>query len=133
MQSVNLTPNRPPGRANRKLRSYVEEIKRLRNAGYTIDTIKETLREAGLDIAWSTVQREAARAEDNPSRLKITQQQTPSQTINAPTRTKNLPAKQPQKNLPRDTASEAGTATLDIDQFFKSHINNPLLHRRRQN
>jgi len=56
-----LIPRRPPGRCNRKARTYSAEIRRLRAEGYSLDVIREALAEAGVVVSKSTVQREAVR------------------------------------------------------------------------
>lgn len=56
-----LIPRRPPGRCNRKARTFSEEIRRLRAEGYSFEVIREALAEAGVVVSNSTVQREAAR------------------------------------------------------------------------
>lgn len=56
-----LIPKRPPGRCNRKARTFSEEIRRLRAEGYSFEVIREALAEAGVVVSNSTVQREAAR------------------------------------------------------------------------
>jgi hypothetical protein len=56
-----LIPRRPPGRCNRKARTFSAEIRRLRAEGYSLDVIREALAEAGVVVSKSTVQREAAR------------------------------------------------------------------------
>lgn len=56
-----LTPRRPPGRSNRKARTFAEEIRRLRAEGHSFEVIREALADAGVIVSNSTVQREAAR------------------------------------------------------------------------
>jgi len=56
-----LIPRRPPGRCNRKARTFSAEIRRLHAEGYSFATIREALAEAGVVVSISTVQREAAR------------------------------------------------------------------------
>lgn len=56
-----LIPRRPPGRCNRKARTFSAEIRRLRAEGYSFEVIREALAEAGVVVSNSTVQREAAR------------------------------------------------------------------------
>lgn len=56
-----LTPRRPPGRSNRKARTFSAEIRRLHAEGYSFAAIREALAEAGVLVSISTVQREAAR------------------------------------------------------------------------
>jgi hypothetical protein len=56
-----LSPRRPPGRCNRKARTFSAEIRRLHAEGYSFAAIREALAEAGVVVSISTVQREAAR------------------------------------------------------------------------
>ena len=56
-----LIPRRPPGRCNRKARTFSAEIRRLRAEGYALEVIREALLDAGVVVSKSTVQREAAR------------------------------------------------------------------------
>lgn len=56
-----LIARRPPGRCNRKARTFSTEIRRLRAAGCSLEVIREALAAAGVVVSKSTVQREAAR------------------------------------------------------------------------
>ncbi len=59
---MHLIPKHPPGRSNRKARAYAADIARLRTEGYTLEAIRSTLADTGLQVSLSTVQREAARS-----------------------------------------------------------------------
>ena len=50
-----------PGRANRKLRGYVAEVKELHKAGYTISGIQQVLALSGIPVGRTTIAREVAR------------------------------------------------------------------------
>ena len=106
-----LSPTEPPGRANRKLRQYVAEIARLKADGYTIDGIRKAFAEKGIAIGWSTVYREVARLEKPGI--------APSP--------KTAPLPTPTSLRKTDTKA----ATVDVDDFFKSHVSNPLLQRKK--
>lgn len=58
---LRLRPRLPPGRGRRKAVAYSLEIRRLRAAGYSFASIRETLLEAGVSVSVATVKREAAR------------------------------------------------------------------------
>jgi hypothetical protein len=60
--AVKLTPTTPPGSARRKALAFAGEIARLHREGYTLEVIRQTLADAGIEVSWSTVQREAQRA-----------------------------------------------------------------------
>ena len=106
-----LSPSAPPGRANRKLREYVAEIARLKSEGYTIEGIRQAFGEKGIAIGWSTVYREVARLE-KPNTAAVLN------TLLPPT---------PSNTKKTDTKA----ATVDVDDFFNSHVSNPLLQRKK--
>jgi hypothetical protein len=60
--AVKLTPTTPPGSSRRKALAFAGEIARLHREGYTLEVIRQTLADAGVEVSWSTVQREAWRA-----------------------------------------------------------------------
>lgn len=66
-----LTPRQPPGRITRKARAYAPEILRLREAGYSLEAIREALADAGVKVSRSTVWREASRPTNEPSATPI--------------------------------------------------------------
>lgn len=61
-----LTPRQPPGRITRKSRAYASEILRLREAGYSLDAIREALADVGVKVSISTVWRETTRSANLP-------------------------------------------------------------------
>ena len=83
------------------------EIARLKSESYTIEGIRQAFAEKGIAIGWSTVYREVARLE------KPTTTTAPS-TLRPPT---------PSNMKKTDTKA----ATVDVNDFFKSHVSNPLL------
>lgn len=122
MVVMELQPSEPPGNAKRKLRGYVSEIARLRAEGYTIKSIHQALLKAGVDVAWATVQREAARLGGlGQPQLKTTAigvsnvSAASSSTIKLQT--------QPLGNSKKTTADE-------IDSHFASHNSNPLFKKK---
>ena len=58
---MTLIPKRPPGRSSRKALAFAAEIARLHLHGYSCETIRQTLSEAGLIVSRSTVTREVVR------------------------------------------------------------------------
>ena len=70
---MDLTPQLPPGRANRKALAFAADIHRLRAAGYSFEAIRVALLEAGVKVSRTTVKREAASrraaAQSAPQRL----------------------------------------------------------------
>ncbi len=57
---MRLDPKRPPGRSTRKALAFASEIARLHAEGYSCETIRQALAEAGLTVSRSTVIREVA-------------------------------------------------------------------------
>lgn len=116
---MRIKPNEPPGHARRKLRAVVDEIQRLRNEGYTIRAIRQALEDAGVKVAWSTVQREAARLA-TPSPTEKLEPKARRDQITAP------------KQTNKETASLSHATTADVDSFFDEHNTNPLFKRRKK-
>ena len=88
---MHLIPKHPPGRSNRKARAYASDIARLRTEGYTLEAIRSTLADTGLQVSLSTVQRKAARptrrvlgADDRQVHHTPIQREPPAPPINAP-------------------------------------------------
>jgi hypothetical protein len=109
---MELQPSEPPGHAKRKLRGYVSEIARLRAEGYTIRAVHQALIKAGVNVAWATVQREAARLGLQQSSVRP----------NQPAGTARLPGKTP--------AANKKTMSAEIDSHFESHTSNPLFKKK---
>lgn len=112
---MQLVPKLPPGRRDRKIAAYGDEIRRLHAAGYTFRTIQATLADAGVRVHVTTVQREACRTARS------------SQTVGASSAPSASPAAVsaisglvPGKVSARDFASA----------FMQEHIGNPLLRAR---
>lgn len=107
--AVQLEPSRPPGRSSRKARSFLHEIHRLLDEGYSLDGIRVALAEAGVCVSKSTVHREAVRRRS--ARTVVTPPR--------PLRTEPL-APPP---APRDARSSRDIAR----EFVDGRITNPLL------
>ncbi len=90
----------------------------MRAEGYTIRSIHQALAEAGVEVGWSTVQREAARLA-KPSTATKTDQQRP--TMPAAT-----PAFDPAGASPRASRG----AAVEVDSYFDTHNTNPLFKRK---
>ena len=69
---VRLTPRRPPGRSDRKALRYVCDVRRLRAEGYSLESIRLALLDAGVSVSLSTVRREVART---PSQWELDREQ----------------------------------------------------------
>lgn len=114
---MQLLPQNPPGRANRKALRFSADIRRLRAAGYTFSAIRAALRDAGVDVSLTTIKREAARqAFDGgiPQRID-TEPQRPA----APAVTAGVAASW--------VSSARGATGRDIaEAFFQTHPSNPL-------
>ena len=120
---MELLPREPPGSRRRKLREAVDEIKRLRAEGYTIRAIHQALIDAGVQVSWSAVQREAARL---------------TQTEEAPTKSTPLTAPLPSESQGAKGLSEnvEGSTTVPAEQaglesYFERHNANPLFNKRK--
>lgn len=122
MVVMELQPSEPPGNAKRKLRGYVSEIARLRAEGYTIKSIHQALLKAGVNVAWATVQREAARL----GRLGQLQPKAIVREASSISATSSAAIKQQAKPL-----GNSKKATADeIDSHFASHNSNPLFKKK---
>lgn len=113
---MELKPSEPPGHARRKLRGLVSEIARLRAEGYTIRAIRQALDDAGIDVGWSTVQREVARLDRAPS---------PAPRAARTPATKRAAPAQAEQPAPR-----ASRPAVEVDSYFDQHIRNPLFRKR---
>ena len=119
---MHLIPKHPPGRSNRKARAYAADIARLRAEGYTLEAIRSTLADTGLQVSLSTVQREAARstrrvlgADDRPVHDTPIQRVPPTAApINAPSALGG--ASRPAKEI--------------AAEFMAKQITNPLVRHR---
>ena len=110
-----LQPSEPPGHAKRKLRAYVKDIARLRAAGYTLRAVHQALVDAGVKVAWATVQREAARLE----------------SIQPASRLQKKPKKLPIRVASSSHADPPEKKNSDsVEQFFQQHNANPLFKRK---
>lgn len=61
---MGLIPPHPPGRLTRKARAFETDIAQLRSQGYTLESIRQALAAAGIQVSLSTVWREASRSKD---------------------------------------------------------------------
>jgi hypothetical protein len=59
---MKLVPADPPGRSSRKARRFAQEMRELRDQGYTFEAIRIALAAVGVHVSNATVQREVARA-----------------------------------------------------------------------
>lgn len=105
---MDLVPDRPPGRASRRALAHGDEIRRLRRAGYTFDSIRETLLNAGVSVSLSTVQREARRASPPALPSPASNPEVPPTCETAPIDRKVAPA-------PLPAPAAVGMAVTAID------------------
>lgn len=122
-----LVPQRPPGRSSRKASAYGAEIQRLRAAGYTLDTIREALADAGIVVSRSTVHREATRRQISrpsvPPFVSSRPPEAPAEALVAVvTTTGKVDTQQPTQPRPQRGRDIAAA-------FVGSRINNPLLRK----
>ena len=59
---MKLVPADPPGRSSRKARRFAQDMRELRDQGYTFEAIRAALAAVGVHVSNATVQREVARA-----------------------------------------------------------------------
>lgn len=132
--SGELLPTQPPGQRSRKARRYGHQIRSLHAQGYSLETIRETLAEAGVVVSKSTVQREAARRPSSAAQ-QPKQGQEPVATVSveepsaqAVTTAAHAVA---QPHLAGDVAhtSLRQSGKEVAEAFFKSRVTNPLLRK----
>jgi hypothetical protein len=121
---MKLEPKHPPGRRTRKARAFEAEIRQLRAEGYTFESIRAALADAGVHVSRSTVQREADRqafdaaagGEDSATRN--------ASNANMPTRRRPpVPALAPAQAEPLSGKDIA-------EAFVRNRITNPLIRNR---
>ncbi len=123
---MNLTPNLPPGRANRKALAFAVEINRLRTAGYSFEAIRVVLLEAGLRVSRTTIKREAARrlvAAWAAPKDHLVQRPLPS----APSVAGDAVI------APPSFAADARSGKEIAEAFMKRRVSNPLIQERIKN
>jgi hypothetical protein len=127
-----LTPKVPPGRSNRKVRSFELQIAQLCIQGYTLEAIRDALAEVGVRVSKSAVQREAARSAKarrqvtgaghpaGPGRVTTQSPVATAAALAGPTRRlESLPTR-PDERSGKDIA----------EAFMRDRITNPLLRNR---
>lgn len=118
---MKLAPKDPPGRQTRKARAFEAQIRQLRAEGYTFESIRAALADAGVQVSRSTVQREAAR-----QTLDAAAEGTDGAARNADTPTKPrppVPALAPARAEPLSGKDIA-------EAFVRNRITNPLIRNR---
>ena len=116
---MELRPSEPPGNAKRKLRGYVDEIARLRAEGYTIRAVHQALINAGVVVAWATVQREAARLGQEHRAVRAGQKAEPAPTTKGAV---------PRQAIRPGAGKKAGAD--EVESFFAQHNANPLFRKK---
>ena len=119
-----LNPKSPPGRTNRKARAFHIEIARLGADGYTCESIREALLDAGVIVSKSTVQRELAR---QSKRRPAVQVQAPAVATCQNGATTPPPVATHTSQRPAD---ELRSGKDIAASFVKNRITNPLLRIR---
>ena len=117
---VQLTPKRPPGRADRKAAAYASEIVRLRAEGYTYEAIREALAEVGIELSECALRREVRRHEKRTVRA-VSDVRPRSRALAAPM----LSVPQPLTTGPPPSPTATGREIAEA--FFNAHPSNPLL------
>lgn len=122
-----LTPVQPPGRITRKARHYVAQIIRLRDQGYTLEAIRQTLASAGVAVSISTVRREAMRP--MPSAAWFGPTAPPSPALACPTAAPAVNA-----SVPGTSVSVVGASSgKDVaEAFARNKSANPLVRAKEQ-
>jgi hypothetical protein len=118
---MKLAPKHPPGRRTRKARAFEAEIRQLRAEGYTFESIRTALADAGVHVSRSTVQREAARQAHDAA----------AEADDGAARNTDMPMK---RRPPRPALAPARAEPLsgkDIaEAFVRNRITNPLIRNR---
>lgn len=126
-----LTPKLPPGRANRKALAYSAEIQRLRASGYSFETIRLTLLEAGLDVSRTTIKREAAKRP--VIALAVRHDPTPQPSPQPPTSARAASSAlltQPEPSpVLGSYVGDSRSGKEIVDAFMQGRITNPLMQR----
>ena len=115
---MRLQPSEPPGNARKKLRSYSDEIARLRAEGYTLRVIHKTLLDAGVDVSWTTVQREVVRLARAHDAVKLGSMPDSDPVTPTALPTEDLYPKR---------------SKVGVDEFFATHNANPLFNKKVKN
>lgn len=118
---MKLAPKHPPGRRTRKARVFEAEIRQLRAEGYTFESIRAALADAGVQVSRSTVQREAAR-----EALDVAAEGQHGAARNADTPTKRRPT----EPAPAPARAEPLSGKDIAEAFVRSRITNPLIRNR---
>ena len=119
---MHLIPKHPPGRSNRKARAYAADIARLRTEGYTLEAIRSTLADTGLQVSLSTVQREAARSIRRV--LGADDRHVPHTPI------QRVPPTSPPINAPLSLATAPRSAKEIAADFMAKQVTNSLVRHR---
>lgn len=123
---MHLAPKLPPGRPSRRALAFAAEIHRLRVAGYSYESIRLALLDAGVVVSRSTVRREAAKRRGTLPTAQA-----------MPTQYTTRPATPPSQH--GDVGSDVLSYARDVrtgkeiaEAFVKDRITNPLLQRRKR-
>lgn len=90
----------------------------MRAEGYTIGAIHQALVDAGIEVGWSTVQREVARLAP-----------APAEGSRPPSKASTSPPSPAHAGQAEAAPSSSGPAA-DVDSFFDKHLTNPLFRKK---
>jgi hypothetical protein len=110
-----LTPLRSPATPKRKALAYAGEIRRLVLEGYTIDAIHEALRDAGVEVSWSSVQRETARVKLDSQGSAATRDTATSQDSPATLTGARAAPSTPDSAPTKVVTAASSTASADVE------------------
>jgi hypothetical protein len=127
---MSLTPNLPPGRANRKARSYTAEIQRLREVGYSFEAIRLTLLEAGVEVSRTTVKREAAKRPVIAVPLPHEPEPRPASPRAQASPPSPAPLQPRTPHLLRSFVGDSRSGREIVEAFMQGRVTNPLMQER---
>lgn len=132
---MTLVPKLPPGRANRKALAYTAEIQRLRAAGYSFESIRLALADAGLEVSRTTIKREAAKRTviDSSTHLHPPPKPTPRHPAPASSNTPSLGKCDEASPAPGSFVGDSRSGKEIVDAFMQGRITNPLMQERTRN
>lgn len=125
--AVELQPQRPPGRADRKAAAYAVQIVRLRSAGYTYDAIREALADIGIELSTSALRREVRRFRDRSLAVLPVLPASPSLPRSVASSSTGTPAAASSMPASIPAASSKSHGRDSAEAFFTANPSNPLI------
>lgn len=121
---MKLVPPGPPGRITRKARDFEADILQLRAQGYTLDSIRQALEAAGVQVSISTVRRESLRGGRAGPAPQGTSQKSMAD-LPAAVSQDAVPVAAPARSV--NAASPAWLKGRDVaEAYMRDHVTNPL-------